>query len=154
MLTQADLEIQTAAILDCASDAFGEGRLVPLSQAYIPPVGFYDEMFTPTAGVRPHCLAPARLLLRMTPDQLAVLGTEAERMLLHEGVTFNVYSDQAGVERVFPFDVMPRIIDYDTWTRLEAGLNSASQGAQCFRHRRLSRGPHPQGWPDTARFDS
>ena len=87
---------------------------MPLSQAYVPPAGFYDEMFTPNAGVRPHCLGPSRLLLRMTPEQLAGLRTEAERMLLHQGVTFNVYSEQAGVERIFPFDVMPRIIDCDT----------------------------------------
>jgi uncharacterized circularly permuted ATP-grasp superfamily protein len=131
MLTHADLEIQTAAIFDASRDALGAGRVVPLSQAYIPPAGFYDEMFTPTA-VRPHCLGPARRLLRMTPDQLAGLRSEAERMLLHQGVTFNVYSEQAGVERIFPFDVMPRIIDYDTWTRLEAGLIQRVKALNAF----------------------
>jgi uncharacterized circularly permuted ATP-grasp superfamily protein len=132
MLTQADLEIQTEAILNHASNAFGAGRVVPLSQAYNPPAGFYDEMFMATAEVRPHCLGPARLLLRMTPEQLAGLRTEAERMLLHEGVTFNVYSEQAGVERIFPFDVMPRIIDYETWTRLEAGLIQRVKALNAF----------------------
>jgi len=50
---------------------------MPLSQAYTPPADFYDEMFTPNAGVRPHCLGLGRLLLRTTPDQLASLRVEA-----------------------------------------------------------------------------
>ena len=79
MLTQADLEIQTAPVFEATNDASGAGRGVPISQAYISPAGFYDEMFT-------HCLGPARYLLRMTPDQLASLRAEAERMLLHQGV--------------------------------------------------------------------
>jgi uncharacterized circularly permuted ATP-grasp superfamily protein len=132
MLTQADLEIQTAAILERSSDAFGAGRVVPLSQAYVPPAGFYDEMFTRSGEVRPHCLEPARLLLQMTPDELAALRVEAERMLLHQGVTFNVYSEQAGVERIFPFDVMPRIIDFDTWSQLEAGLIQRIKALNAF----------------------
>src|SRR6516165_1473344 len=132
MLTQADLAIQTEAILDRASNALSAGRVVPLSQAYLPPAGFYDEMFTAAAEVRSHCLGPAQLLLRMTPDQLVDLRTKAERMLLHEGVTFNVYSEHAGVERIFPFDVMPRIIDYDTWARLEAGLIQRVKALNAF----------------------
>ncbi len=43
-------------------------------------------------------------------------------MLLRMGVTFNVYGDEAGSERIFPFDPVPRIIDYETWQTLEAGL--------------------------------
>jgi len=132
MLTQADLEIQTVAVFDAATNALGAGRVVPLSQAYTPPTGLYDEMFTPAGGVRPHCLGPARSLLRMTPGQLVGLRSDAERMLLRHGVTFNVYSEQAGIERIFPFDVMPRIIDYDTWTGLEAGLIQRVRALNAF----------------------
>ena len=89
-LTQADLEIQAVAVFDAATNALGAGRVVPLSQAYTPPTGLYDEMFTPAGGVRPHCLGPARSLLRMTPGQLVGLRSDAERMLLRHGVTFNV----------------------------------------------------------------
>lgn len=105
---------------------------MPLSQAYIPPTGLYDEMFAPAAEIRPHCLKPARHLLRMTHDQLSILRTEAERMLLHQGVTFNVYSEQSGVERILPFDVMPRIIDSDTWTKVEAGLIQRVKALNAF----------------------
>jgi uncharacterized circularly permuted ATP-grasp superfamily protein len=132
MLTQADLETQTAEIGDCPSDAFGAGRIVPLSQAYVPVAGFYDEMFTPIAELRPHCRGPARLLLQMPPDQLSALRLEAERILLHQGVTFNVYSEQAGVERIFPFDVIPRIIDSDTWSGLQDGLIQRIKALNAF----------------------
>jgi uncharacterized circularly permuted ATP-grasp superfamily protein len=132
MLTQADLEIQTAAVFHARGDASAAGTVLPLSQAYVPQAGFYDEMFTPTAEVRAHCLEPARLLLQMTPAQLAGLRANAEQMLLRQGVTFNVYSEQAGVERIFPFDVMPRIIDYHTWSRLEAGLIQRVKALNAF----------------------
>jgi uncharacterized circularly permuted ATP-grasp superfamily protein len=132
MLTQVDLESHAEAIVDDEIDAFGTGSVVPLSEAYTPPSGLYDEMFVAPGGVRPHCSGPARLLLRMTPDQLAEMRTAAERMLLNEGVTFNVYSEQAGVERIFPFDVMPRIIDYETWARLEAGLIQRVKALNAF----------------------
>ena len=112
MLTEVEFESTTEAIRHDAIDACGAGRVVPLSEAYLPPGGFYDEMFTAAGSVRPHCLGPARMLLSMTPEQLAAMRTAAERMLLNEGVTSNVYSGQA--ECSFPFDVMPRIIDYET----------------------------------------
>jgi uncharacterized circularly permuted ATP-grasp superfamily protein len=132
MLTQVDLETKTAAVRDAPIAASCAGRVLPLSQAYMPPAGFYDEMFTPSGEVRPHCLKAAEHLLGMTPDQLAVLRNEAERMLLHQGVTFNVYSEQTGVERIFPFDVMPRFIDHDTWSRLEAGLIQRVKALNAF----------------------
>lgn len=131
MLTQHDLEIQRAAVINGSSDASVAGRVLPLSQAYIPPVGFYDEMFTAIGNIRPHC-RPAARLLGMTPDQLVSLRSTAERMLLHQGVTFNVYSEQAGIERIFPFDVMPRIIDHDSWSRLEAGLVQRVKALNAF----------------------
>jgi hypothetical protein len=41
---------------------------------------------------------------------------------LRQGITFNVYGDQAGAERIFPFDLIPRIIPASEWQRVEAGL--------------------------------
>src|SRR5690348_3426765 len=132
MLTHADLEIQAAALRDSPSGAFCAGRLLPLPQAYVQPVGLYDEMFTPADGLRSHCVRPARQLLRMTTYELAGLRSKAARMLLRQGVTFNVYTEQAGIERIFPFDVMPRIIDYDSWSRLEAGLIQRVKALNAF----------------------
>jgi uncharacterized circularly permuted ATP-grasp superfamily protein len=131
MLSQADLEIQAAAVLNATADASVAGRALPLSRAYLPPTGLYDEMYTVEGDLRTHCI-PAENLLRMMPVQLANLRSQAEQMLLQQGVTFNVYSEQAGIERIFPFDVVPRIIDSDTWKHLEAGLIQRVKALNAF----------------------
>lgn len=68
----------------------------------------------------------------MAPSELTILRAEAERMLLNMGVTFNVYGDQAGAERIFPFDLIPRIIDAATWRMLEAGLIQRVKALNAF----------------------
>ena len=84
--------------------------------------GFHDEMFDADGEVR----AEARLLLETIeslPDgQLQRCQRAAERLLLQLGITFNVYGDSAGTERVFPFDLIPRIIPAAEWAWIERGL--------------------------------
>jgi uncharacterized circularly permuted ATP-grasp superfamily protein len=50
------------------------------------------------------------------------------------GVTFNVYSDTQGTERIFPFDVIPRIVPGHEWDWLEKGLKQRIQAINCFLH--------------------
>jgi len=85
--------------------------------------GFYDEMFAAPGRPRPHY---QRLF-----DRFAQMGTMAELLerqqradqtFLSRGVTFTVYSDERGTEKIFPFDLIPRIIPAHEWARLEAGL--------------------------------
>jgi uncharacterized circularly permuted ATP-grasp superfamily protein len=84
--------------------------------------GFYDEMFDAEGEARPE----ARLLLETIeglPDgQLQRCQRAADRLLLQLGITFNVYGDSAGTERVFPFDLIPRIVPAAEWERIELGL--------------------------------
>ena len=84
--------------------------------------GFYDEMFLPDGTARPE----ARLLLEriesLPPGELARRHHAAERALLNTGITFTVYGDDAGTERIFPFDIVPRIVSADTWAPIERGL--------------------------------
>ena len=84
--------------------------------------GFYDEMFDADGQPRPH----ARLLLEtiesLSEGQLLRYKHAAERVLLQMGITFNVYGDTAGTERIFPFDLVPRIIPADEWDHIERGL--------------------------------
>lgn len=84
--------------------------------------GFYDEMFDAQGMARPE----ARLLLEtvesLEEGQLQRCQRAAERLLLQLGITFNVYGDSAGTERIFPFDLIPRIVRGDEWTRIERGL--------------------------------
>ncbi|MBV8904599.1 MAG: circularly permuted type 2 ATP-grasp protein, partial [Acidobacteriia bacterium] len=84
--------------------------------------GFFDEMFESGGQPRAH----GRLLLEsiqsLDSGQLLRYKHAAERLLLQMGITFNVYGESAGVERIFPFDLIPRIVPAEEWDRLERGL--------------------------------
>src|SRR5579862_5651379 len=84
--------------------------------------GFQDEMFDAAGVVRPE----ARLLLdtieSLEEGQLLQCQRAAERLLLQMGITFNVYGDSAGAERIFPFDLIPRIVKAEEWDWIERGL--------------------------------
>ena len=84
--------------------------------------GFYDEMFDTKGKPRPE----ARLLLESIEslDQRQLLRCQraAERVLLQLGITFNVYGESAGTERIFPFDLIPRIVAAEEWEWVERGL--------------------------------
>jgi uncharacterized circularly permuted ATP-grasp superfamily protein len=94
--------------------------------------GYYDEMFGPGLAPRPGCARVVADLTQMPPAQLAELRTRADRMFLRMGVTFNVYGDEAGAERIFPFDPIPRVIDAETWAALEAGLVQRIRALNAF----------------------
>ena len=84
--------------------------------------GFHDEMFYCDGQPRPE----ARLLLEtiqsLEEGQLLRCQRAAERLLLQMGITFNVYGDSAGTERIFPFDLIPRIVRAEEWDWIERGL--------------------------------
>src|SRR6202166_2090883 len=79
-------------------------------------------MFDASGQVRPE----ARLLLdtieSLEEGQLLQCQRAAERLLLQMGITFNVYGDSAGAERIFPFDLIPRIVRAEEWEWIERGL--------------------------------
>jgi len=82
----------------------------------------FDEMRAADGALRPHYRAFADWLERTPPDRIAQKRGEAERIFHRVGITFAVYGEQAGTERLIPFDLVPRIIPADEWARLEAGL--------------------------------
>lgn len=84
--------------------------------------GFYDEMFTAEGSVRPHYQLLHERFQRMSQEELDQKLRSLESLFLKQGITFTVYGDSAGTERVFPFDPVPRIIPPDEWTRIENGL--------------------------------
>ena len=96
------------------------------------PGDFYDEMFAAPHRSRPQ----ARLLeqrLEGLPDQeVRQRQQAAEQALLQMGITFNVYSDEGGTEKIFPFDIIPRIIDAQEWDRIEHGLRQRIQALNLF----------------------
>ena len=84
--------------------------------------GFHDEMFDANGEPRPE----ARLLLEtlgsLEEGELLRCQAAADRLLLQMGITFNVYGDSAGAERIFPFDLIPRIVRAKEWEWIERGL--------------------------------
>ena len=84
--------------------------------------GFYDEVFDSECKAR----AEARLLLEtiesLEEGELLRCQRVAEALLLQMGITFNVYGDSAGTERIFPFDLIPRIVRAEEWDWIERGL--------------------------------
>jgi uncharacterized circularly permuted ATP-grasp superfamily protein len=92
----------------------------------------FDEMRAPDGSVRAHYRAFADWLERTPQDRIAQKRGEAERIFHRVGITFAVYGEQAGVERLIPFDLVPRIIPADEWARLEAGLAQRVRALNLF----------------------
>jgi len=94
--------------------------------------GFHDEMFDASGAAR----AEARLLLdtisSLEEGQLQRFQRAAERRLVQLGITFNVYGDTGGTERIFPFDLIPRIVRAEEWDWIERGLKQRIRALNLF----------------------
>ena len=100
---------------------------------------FYDEMFVPLpdGGLvpRPHYRALAAQLADLRARDLRRAGDLANRSFLHQGITFTVYSDEEqGTERIFPFDLIPRLIPPAEWELIESGLRQRIKALNRFIH--------------------
>jgi len=84
---------------------------------------FFDEMFAAAGKPHAHYQRLAERFGRLDGiGELLQRQRIADQTFLSRGVTFTVYSDNAGTEKIFPFDLLPRIIPADEWAHLEAGL--------------------------------
>jgi uncharacterized circularly permuted ATP-grasp superfamily protein len=93
---------------------------------------FYDEMFAPSGQPRPGGRLLQQRIDSLSMGELLQRQQAAERALLHRGITFNVYGDNSGTERIFPFDVVPRIIESAEWEWLERGLKQRVYALNLF----------------------
>src|SRR5262245_51062952 len=84
--------------------------------------GFHDEMFDADGKARPEAQLLLETIESLEEGHLLRSQRAAERLLLQMGITFNVYGDSAGTERIFPFDLIPRIVRADEWEWIERGL--------------------------------
>lgn len=96
------------------------------------PGEFYDELFLNKGQPRPHAASLIKWMQEFPPEDLQKHLETAQVALFNLGVTFNVYSDNQGVERVFPFDIIPRIIAADEWQWLENGLKQRITALNLF----------------------
>jgi len=94
----------------------------------------YDEMFDGQAELRPHYGEFARWLSEQSSEAMAALRVQADLTFRRVGITFSVAGDEAGTERLIPFDLVPRIIPADDWARLDAGLRQRVRALNMFIH--------------------
>ena len=121
------------------------------------PEGFHDEWMEAPGVPRPEARALVRMLEGLPAGELAARQAAAERALLRMGITFNVYGDKAGTEKVWPFDLLPRILVLDEWQKIERGLKQRIAALNIFLHdvyheqRILRAGVIPEGVIRTAK---
>jgi uncharacterized circularly permuted ATP-grasp superfamily protein len=96
------------------------------------PEGFYDELFEGVGVARSRASVLVHNLQALPDGELARRQQAAEKALFDLGITFNVYNSQAGLERIFPFDVVPRIIDAAEWSVIEKGLKQRIRALNLF----------------------
>ena len=94
--------------------------------------GFYDEMLDENNGIRPNYQLFVERLEKMSQKKLNSLQHSTDRAQLSLGMTFNVYNDNQGVERILHLDIIPRIIDNKEWKHLEKGLQQRIQALNLF----------------------
>jgi uncharacterized circularly permuted ATP-grasp superfamily protein len=93
---------------------------------------FFDEMKRNDGSVREPYREVYRGLSNTTDKALKHRQEIAESLFLNMGVTFNVYSESQGVEKIFPFDVIPRVIDNREWEKIEKGLKQRVHALNLF----------------------
>lgn len=93
---------------------------------------FFDEMFSAEGCPRSAAQALVRTIESLPKGELLTRQQAAEQALLQMGITFNVYGEKAGVEKIFPFDILPRIVSAAEWSRIDAGLKQRIRALNLF----------------------
>jgi uncharacterized circularly permuted ATP-grasp superfamily protein len=96
------------------------------------PGDFYDELFLASGQPRPDAVPLIERMNALAPDEIQRRQQAAQIALFKLGVTFNVYSDDQGTERILPFDIIPRIIAAAEWKILEQGLKQRIHALNLF----------------------
>ncbi len=94
--------------------------------------GFYDELVTPACQGDAVTRRVLDYLLKLPPEELALRREAAEVAIRTMGITFTVYSDGAAIDRMWPFDIVPRIILLQEWQRIERGLKQRVKALNQF----------------------
>ena len=81
---------------------------------------------------RPHCRRYWTWLDEQPAERLAHKRAEADALFHRVGITFAVYGENAGTERLIPFDIVPRILPVEEWRALEAGLKQRVRALNAF----------------------
>ncbi len=100
----------------------------------MPPARLYNEMYAEDRSVRPHYAAFAEWLRDTPPERIAQDRHAADLLFHRVGITFAVYGEASGTERLIPFDIVPHVIPAERWERLAAGLRQRARALNLFLH--------------------
>lgn len=103
-----------------------------LFAGYTPIPGAYDELYGEDGSPRPSSRRVIEILSAVAPDEWSRSQALAELALLNQGVTFSVYSDNRGTEKILPYCLVPRIIAHDDFARLSRGLEQRVKALHLF----------------------
>ncbi len=96
--------------------------------------GFFDEMLDSDGQARPHYRKLRQHFKALKAQEFDLKRRSVDVAFLRQGITFNVYGDEAGTEKIFPFDLLPRIIPAKEWDYLERGLTQRITALNLFLH--------------------
>ena len=96
--------------------------------------GAFDEMFAPDGSIRPHYEDLLRVLSSLPREELKRRKQSADVSFLMQGITFTVYGREEGTERIFPYDLVPRLVTSEDWDRIERGLTQRITALNLFLH--------------------
>jgi uncharacterized circularly permuted ATP-grasp superfamily protein len=99
-----------------------------------PAPGLYDEIFDEQAQARPSSRMLEKWLLDTDESRIAEKRREADVLFQRLGITFNVYGEDQGTDRLIPFDLIPRVISPADWHILQSGLRQRVQALNRFLH--------------------
>jgi uncharacterized circularly permuted ATP-grasp superfamily protein len=91
----------------------------------------WDEMFSKNKVREPYKRI-LQFLKQLSPEELSQKEEMARRLFMSQGVTFTVYSSGEGIEKIFPFDVIPRIITSTEWSYIEKGIKQRLRALNLF----------------------
>jgi uncharacterized circularly permuted ATP-grasp superfamily protein len=98
------------------------------------PEDFFDEMVAGSSDVRTHYQRFVERFGMVNREEFEAKRRAVDLAFLRQGITFNVYGDSQGTERIFPFDLIPRIIPANEWEHLERGLEQRITALNLFLH--------------------
>src|SRR5580698_508289 len=98
---------------------------------YHPIDGVWDEMYG-TDSIRSHYSKVIDYLSKESADDLNKKEELAKRLFMSQGITFTVYNSGEGIEKIFPFDIIPRIITADEWAFVEKGIKQRLTALNLF----------------------
>ncbi|MBS1565796.1 MAG: circularly permuted type 2 ATP-grasp protein, partial [Bacteroidetes bacterium] len=98
---------------------------------YLVDTNTWDEMYSNNA-IRDQYRGVVEFLQQLDAEELGKKEEQARRLFMSQGITFTVYSSGEGIEKIFPFDIIPRIITAAEWSYIEAGIKQRLKALNLF----------------------